>query len=333
MSATARRDPPAAVAIAVAAAGLAAAMWLAVQLGTERTSLLRALRDPASLDARIVVGARLPRVALAAVAGAGLSAVGTAFQALLRNPLAEPYVLGVSGGAALGATLALLSGAGAIAAGAALVPFAAMGGGLAATAIVWTLARDARAPGGTTILLAGVIVNAMASALITFVKTLVTATKAQELLYWLTGFLDVPSPPALAAVAAYVAVGLAALALDAGRLNLLALGVEPAATLGVDVRALERRVFFAGSLIVGAIVSLTGLIGFVGLVVPHAARRLVGPDLRVLLPVSALAGGAALVACDLAARAAFAWLGTEPPVGAVTALVGGPVFLILLRRA
>jgi iron complex transport system permease protein len=129
-----------------------------------------------------------------------------------------------------------------------------------------------------------------------------------------------------------VAIGAAVLARDAGKLNLLSLGAEPATTLGLDVPALERRVFFASSLIVGAIVSLTGLIGFVGLVVPHVARRLVGPDQRLALPLSFLVGAGALVGCDLVARAAFVWLGTEPPVGAVTALLGGPVFLALLRR-
>ena len=166
--------------------------------------------------------------------------------------------------------------------------------------------------------------NAIASAAITFLKTLVSATKAQELLYWLMGFLDVPSGATLASVAVYVAIGGGILLADAGRLNLLALGDEPAQHLGIDVRALERRTFLVGSLVVGAIVSATGLIGFIGLIVPHALRRLFGPDARVLLPASFFAGGAVLVACDLFSRELFRWLHTEPPVGAVTALVGGP---------
>jgi iron complex transport system permease protein len=296
-------------------------------------SLARAFSDPSSLDRVIVLDARLPRVLLGVVAGGGLAVVGVAFQTVLRNPLAEPYVLGVSGGAALGATIAILAGiTSTTILGASLVPLAALLGGLGATAIVYWLARTSGVASGTSILLAGVVVNAIASAAITFLKTLVSATKAQELLFWLMGFLDVPSVASLAAVSAHVGIGFAILLADAGRLNLLALGDEPAQHLGVDVRAVERRTFFACSLVVGAIVSVTGLIGFVGLIVPHALRRLVGPDVRVTLPASFFAGGATLVLCDLLSRALFRWLHTEPPVGAVTAMVGGPLFLLLLRK-
>lgn len=301
--------------------------------GTQPVSLARALAEPGSLDRTIVLELRLPRVALAAVAGGGLAAVGVAFQAVLRNALAEPYVLGVSGGSALGATLAILAGlGGASALGQPVVPLAALACGMAATALVWTLARAAGRPSGTSILLAGVVVNAIASAAITFLKTLVSASKAQELLFWLMGFLELPRPAVLASVCVYSAIGVAILLRDAGRLNLLALGDEQAAHLGVDVRALQLRTFFACSLVVGAIVSATGLIGFVGLVVPHALRSLYGPDVRRLLPASLLGGAATLAACDLVARATFRVFHTEPPVGAVTALLGGPLFLALLRR-
>lgn len=322
--------------IAIAALSLAACMIAGVLLGTEPVSVARALEGP-GLDRTILVQLRLPRVALAALSGGGLAIVGAAFQALLRNPLAEPYVLGVSGGAALGAALAIALGLGAATfLGAALLPAAALAGGLGATLLVYGLARGARgAPdggGGATILLAGIMLNAVASALITFLKTLASPSRAQQLLRWLVGFIDLPSPAGLAAVALYVAGGCAVLCADAARLNLLSLGDEAAEALGLDVRALTRRVFFAASCVVGAIVSLTGLIGFVGLIVPHAARRFSGPDHRRLLPLSLVAGAALLVLCDLVARLAFRWLGTEPPVGAVTALLGGPAFLWLLRR-
>jgi iron complex transport system permease protein len=289
--------------------------------------------DASSLDHTIVFEARLPRVLLAAVAGGGLALVGVAFQAVLGNPLAEPYVLGVSGGAALGATLAIVAGlTGATLVGASIVPVAALVGGMGATALVYGVARAGGGMTRTSMLLAGVVVNAIASAAITLVKTLVAASQAQELLFWLMGFLDVPSATQLGFVTFYVAVGAVILLRDAGRLNLLALGDEGAMHLGVDVRTLERRTFLACSLVVGAVVSVTGLIGFVGLVVPHALRRLFGPDARTLLPASLVAGGGVLVLCDLVSRALFRWLHTEPPVGAVTALVGGPVFLVLLRR-
>jgi iron complex transport system permease protein len=317
----------------LAAAFLLLAMAVAVRFGTEPVSLLRAVTDASSLDRTIVFEARLPRVLLAAVAGGGLALVGVAFQAVLGNPLAEPYVLGVSGGAALGATLAIALGlTGTTLLGASIVPVAALLGGMGATAIVYGVARAGGGMTRTSMLLAGVVVNAIASAAITLVKTLVTASHAQQLLFWLMGFLDVPSGAQLGFVACYVALGAAILLRDAGRLNLLALGDEGAAHLGVDVKALERRTFLACSLVVGAVVSVTGLIGFVGLVVPHALRRLFGPDARTLLPASLFAGAGVLVVCDLGSRALFRWLHTEPPVGAVTALVGGPVFLVLLRR-
>lgn len=312
---------------------LVLAMVVAVLMGAQPISLSRALSDPSSLDHTIVFDARVPRVLLGAVAGAGLAGVGLAFQAVLRNPLAEPYVLGVSGGSALGATVAILLGlTGTTLLGASIVPLAALLGGVAATSLVYALVRATSDTTGTSILLAGVVVNAIASAAIAFLKTLVSASKAQELLFWLMGFLDVPSRASLAFVTLYTFVGVGILLRDAGRLNLLALGDETAESLGLDVRALERRTFFACSIVVGAIVSVTGLIGFVGLIVPHAVRRLVGPDVRVALPISLLLGAAVLVTCDLVSRSLFNWLGTEPPVGSVTALVGGPLFLLLLRR-
>lgn len=312
---------------------LATSIYLALAFGTESVSISRALSDPSSLDHAIVIGVRLPRILLACVAGAGLAIVGTSLQSIVRNPLAEPYVLGVSGGAALGATLAIATGLTFSSLWSqSLVSVAAFLGGSLATVAVYTLARGVRGLYTTNLLLAGVVVNAIASALITLIKTIVSASKAQELLFWLMGFIGVPSYGSLSCAAFLVAGGAFVLLLDAGRLNLLALGDESAEHLGVDVRALERRTLLASSLVIGSIVSLTGLIGFVGLIVPHALRRLVGPDARTLAPLSLLLGASVLVVCDLASRAAFSMLHTELPVGALTALVGGPLFLMLLRK-
>lgn len=319
--------------LALSALALALAIVLGVSFGTDPVSLSRALSDASSIDHDVIFEVRLPRVLLGALAGAGLSLVGVALQALLRNPLAEPYVLGVSGGCALGATLGILFGLeSATVLGASLVPITALAGGMGATALVHAFAAAAPGSRATSVLLAGVIVNAIASAAITFVKTLVSQSKAQELLFWLMGFLDVPSRASLVALAIYVALGGAALFAEAARLNVLSLGDQAAEHLGVRVRGVEIRTLFACSLVVGATVSATGLIGFVGLIVPHVLRRVLGPDVRVLMPAAIGAGGATLVVCDLASRAAFRWIGTEPPVGAVTALVGGPLFLFLLRR-
>ncbi len=318
---------------AIASVALLFGLGLAVLFGTEDVSLAKALAGP-GLDRVILFDVRAPRVALAALSGGALSLVGAAYQGLLRNPLAEPFVLGVSGGSALGASIAIVLGIGALSTwGAALVPLAAFAGGLGATALVYFIAQSAKAgKSGTTMLLAGILVNAIASALVTFLKALVTPSTGQALLRWLTGFVDLPSVTVLLTTTVYVAAGSLWLLRDAGRLNVLALGDEAASSLGVDVPKLEKRVFLAASLVVGAIVSVTGLIGFVGLVVPHAVRRFVGADQRAVLPLSFVVGALGLVACDLASRLLFRPLGTELPVGAVTAMIGGPIFLVILRQ-
>jgi len=319
--------------IAIGVVGLVASIALGLAIGSGHASLWTALRDASSSDRDVVFTMRLPRVVLGAIAGGGLAAVGVAFQAVLRNPLAEPYVLGVSGGAALGATIAILLGlAGTTFWGASCVPLVALACGFGATMLVYGLARSSDRPSSESMLLAGIVVNAIAAAAITFMKTLVSANKAQELLFWLMGFLDVQSPMVIAFVALYVAVGLAMLLADAARLNVLALGDDAATHLGIDVGRLELRVFVACSLVTGAIVSATGLIGFVGLIVPHALRRVVGPDARRLLPASVLGGASMLVVCDAASRGLYHLLDTAPPVGAITALVGGPLFVVLMRR-
>jgi iron complex transport system permease protein len=319
----------------IALAACALALGIAVSFGIAFGSGSASLADLFAGGTRahdVIVGYRLPRVLLGVVTGAGLAAVGAAFQTVLRNPLAEPYVLGVSGGSALGATIAIALGLGGLGLfGAAGVPAAAFLGGAAATAVVWGLVRSGQAA-GASILLAGVVVNSIAGACMMLIEALADPGKVQSVVWWLMGYLDVPSWGQLAFVSGYVASGLTVLLFDAGRMNLLSLGDEPAASLGVDVRSLERRTFFACTAVVGAVVSATGLIGFVGLVVPQAMRRVLGPDLRVVLPASALAGGATLVACDLLVRMLAQRVHTELPVGAVTALVGGPVFLILLGR-
>ncbi len=321
-------------AFGLAAGALVVAVVLAVLFGSDGVALADALAGRGHARA-ILFEVRLPTAILAAVSGAGLAGAGVAFQALLRNPLAEPYVLGVSGGAAVGATTVIALGLGVTTIlGAALTPLAAFAGGLAATALVYAIARPAaRGASGATMLLAGVMVNSIAAALITVGKVLVPPSRAKDMLRWLVGFVELPTPTALAVTCVYVGVGLAVLIADAPSLNLLALGDETAASLGVDVPRLERRVLLATSLAVGAIVSMTGLIGFIGLVVPHALRRRVGPDHRRLLPLGCVVGATMLVLCDLASRLAFGWFDTKLPVGAVTALVGGPLFLWLLMRA
>jgi len=330
----------AAIALLALAPLVAIAVGVGLSLGAGRLSLTAALRgiEP---DATVLFRLRVPRVVLAAIVGAGLSVAGVALQALLRNPLADPFVFGLSGGAAIGAAVSVavtgtsLGVAGASAAGwIGLLPtqFAAVLGSLAAALLVFTLGRARGRLHPERALLVGVVFNSFASAVVIALESVLAPEKTQAVLLWLAGTLGYEPQPVLVAAGAVVLVAVAILTALAGRLNLLALGDEGAAALGVDVEATRLLSFFAASAAVGAAVALTGLVGFVGLVVPHAVRLVAGPDHRVVLPASALGGAAFLVLADAIARVLFRGLGTEPPVGAVTALLGAPLFVLLLRR-
>jgi len=330
----------AAIALLVLAPLVAVAIAVGLSLGAGTLSLGAALRG-VEPDATVLFRLRIPRVVLAAIVGAGLSVAGVALQALLRNPLADPFVFGLSGGAAIGAALSVaitgttLGVAGVSAAGwIGLLPtqFAAVLGSLAAAVLVFTLGRARGRLHPERALLVGVVFNSFASALVIALEAVLAPEKTQAVLLWLAGTLGYEPEPVLFAAGAVVLVAAGILTALAGRLNLLALGDEGAAALGVDVEWTRLLSFFAASAAVGAAVALTGLVGFVGLVVPHAVRLVAGPDHRVVLPASALGGAAFLVLADAIARVLFRGLGTEPPVGAVTALLGAPLFVLLLRR-
>ncbi len=330
----------AAIALLALAPLVAIAVGVGLSLGAGSLSWTAALRG-VEPDATVLFRLRIPRVVLAAIVGAGLSVAGVALQALLRNPLADPFVFGLSGGAAIGAAVAVaftgtaLGVAGASAAGwLGLLPtqLAAVLGSLAAALLVFTLGRARGRLHPERALLVGVVFNSFASAVVIALESVLAPEKTQAVLLWLAGTLGYEPQPVLVAAGAVVLVAVAILTALAGRLNLLALGDEGAAALGVDVEATRLLSFFAASAAVGAAVALTGLVGFVGLVVPHAVRLVAGPDHRVVLPASALGGAAFLVLADAIARVLFRGLGTEPPVGAVTALLGAPLFVLLLRR-
>ena len=318
---------------------LAASCAAALLLGPQPVSLRAALAG-VEPDAAILFGLRVPRVLLGAMVGAGLATAGVALQALLRNPLAEPFVLGVSGGAALGGTAALAASAvigpatflGSLASSGTSVALGASVGAAASTALVFALGRIGGKLVPEAALLVGVVFNAFAAGVITVVKVMVPPEDAARLLYWLMGAVGYADPGTLVAGAVLLGVAVAVLVALSAQLNLLSLGDDEAASLGVEVGRARGAVFLAASLATGAAVALAGLVGFVGLIVPHLLRRLFGPDHRVLLPASALFGAAFLVLADAAARLAFLPLGSEPPVGALTALLGGPLFLWLLRR-
>ena len=284
-----------------------------------------------NLDAQIFFVARLPRVIAGAMVGSALAASGVIFQALLRNALATPFTLGVSAGAALGAILALTFDLPSGVAGFSAVPIASFAGALGAVAIVYALARARRQGLSTNVLLlAGVTLNAFFSALILFVQYAADFTQAYRTIRWLMGDLDVGSFAPIVAALPLVVVALGIFAFLPRSLNLLSVGADTAATRGVDVGQTQRLAFFSASLATAAAVSLAGPIGFVGIVVPHLVRLMVGVDHRIVLPASALFGAAFLIGCDLIARTVLAPV--EVPVGVVTAMVGGPFFLWLLVR-
>jgi iron complex transport system permease protein len=280
---------------------------------------------PAAESARLVASLRAPRVALAALVGACLALAGAALQALLKNPLADPFLIGTSGGAATGAALASLLGASPL-----LSPGAAFAGAVVSSVAVAALARRGGRLDLQRLLLAGLIANAFFSAVLLGVFSLASVETARTMLFWMMGSLADASFRKPIALLPYAAVGGAALVAFASRLNLFAVGEENAAALGVDTERAKAIVFLSASLLTGAAVAFAGVIGFVGLLVPHAGRALVGNDQRVLLPFSGILGAALLVAADAVSRAAAA--PSELPIGAVTAAIGAPLFAWLLLR-
>ncbi|OBB42913.1 iron ABC transporter permease [Mycobacterium sp. 852002-51961_SCH5331710] len=278
--------------------------------------------------ASIVLDARLPRVALAAVIGAGLAACGMVLQAVVRNPLADPMLLGVSSGASVGAVAILVAGAGA---GLFVLPSAAFIGALIALAAVYFLARTGGRMTTLRLILAGVAVAEVLSAVASLlIVTSDDPHKAQAAVRWMLGGLGGATWSMVWMPAAIVAVGTAALLAVTRPLNLLYTGEEAAAALGLDVHRFRAAMFVVVALMVGAMVAVSGAIGFVGLVMPHIVRMLVGADHRRALPATVLLGASFLIACDIAARTVAA--PEELPVGVLTALVGGPYFLWLMRR-
>jgi len=297
---------------------------LVLSLG--RVAIGRSAELPSQFQV-IVFGLRLPRIILAIFVGAALSVAGAGFQALLRNPLADPYVLGVSSGAALGAILSLI-----LAPEIPLVtPAAAFAGAALTITAVYFLGRREGQLDGSTLLLGGIITASFLSAVIMFLMTTLAGRDLRGMAFWLMGDLSTPLPEELRWVFGVgLAVGISAIYSTAADLNLLLGGENEAIHLGVDVRRVKLVVYLAASVLTGLAVSVSGAIGYVGLLVPHAMRWLVGSDYRVLIPASALGGAIAVVLADTLARTIAA--PTELPVGAMTALAGAPVFIYLLRR-
>ena len=320
-------------------AGLMAAFVLALSVGTvhvgwsEIVAMLAGKLFPIPVSwseahETIVLRLRLPRALLAGIVGAALALAGAGFQAISRNPLADPYILGVSSGAAFGVVVGVVTG---LAAGGAFLflPLFGFFGALAAAVAVYTIASiDGRLP-VQTLLLAGVVVSLFFASAIMLASALIQAQELQGVVFYLMGHLRVASYPAIGAVVACLLIGAALIYSQVLPLNLLSAGEEAAAQLGVEPERVKRIIFVACSLVTGAAVSASGSIAFVGLMVPHAVRLWLGPDNRLVIPASFLGGAIFLILADVVARTVAA--PTEIPVGAITAFLGAPFFAYLLR--
>lgn len=324
-----------AAAVALASGAFPTTLWqVAARLPG---ALAHLFSSPSSADQLTLVIAeiRLPRLILGVLTGAGLALCGALMQGLFRNPLADPGLLGVSAGAALGAVAAIVLGGAWLgklpdAAAAWLLPGAAVAGGWACLLVVYRLAAAGGRTDIATMLLAGIAVNAIAGAAIGLLSYIADDAQLRDLIFWSLGSLQITDWRKLAVAALIVAPALVVLPRFAAALNANLLGEREAGHLGIDMERVKRRLIVGVALVVGVAVSLTGIIGFVGLVVPHLLRLVIGPDHRILLPASALFGAALLVAADIVARAVIA--PAEIPIGIITALLGGPFFLWLLVR-
>lgn len=314
--------------LAVALLVSAAAGVLVGAVAIAPGDVLAALLGANDISGTIIRELRLPRVLGAALVGGALAAAGALLQGMLRNPLADPFVTGTSAGASLGAVIAVALGLEPV-----LVPLAAFGGAIGAIALVWRLARLGGRTTVLTVLLAGVVLTSFAGALVTLilVSSDRLALRLRAVLGWLQGGISVISWSELAVAAVVVAVGVIGALLLAPRIDAYAFGEETAAALGVDLDRTTAAVLATTALLTGAAVAIAGLIGFVGLVIPHALRFLLGATHRRLIVASIPAGAMALVLADLGARTALA--PAELPVGVITGLVGAPFFLALLVRS
>ena len=312
-----------------------ATLCVTPMIGSTRINLMNALSGGVhannNLDANILFQVRLPRILLGALAGAALSVAGAIFQALLRNDLAAPFTLGVSSGAALGAVIAIVFNLNMIILGFPMVALFSFLGALGAVFLVFSLVRTRHGEFPTGILLlAGVTANFFFAAMVMFLHYISDFSQSFRILRWLMGGLDITDYQTVFSIAPMVFLGIGLLGYVSRDLNLISTGIHSATSRGVNVPRIQKNGFITASLITGTVVSITGPIGFVGLIVPHTVRLIVGSDLRILIPASMLFGASFLIVCDTVARTLIA--PTEIPGGIITAMLGGPFFVWLLKR-
>ena len=310
---------------------LLAVMMLCALVGTQKISLARVFAGSGdNIDYTIFIRVRLARAVLAAIVGAALACSGVVFQGLLRNPLADPYILGISSGAGLGAIVAVISGFSWTLWGRSPIAVFAFAGALGTVWLVWLIGRLAGRSNVTGLLLAGVVVNAFFSAMIMFLTSVAKSDQVFSTIFWLMGNMTEEDFLVLWLSGGCVIVGIITLFYISPQLNVISFGEGDARSMGVNTSAVQTVAFAVAAAITAVAVSLSGLVGFVGLVVPHGVRLVFGPDHRQLLPLSAIVGAIFLVAADTLARIVVA--PAQLPVGVVTAIVGGPFFLVLLIK-
>jgi iron complex transport system permease protein len=285
--------------------------------------------DVSYVKETIIIQIRMPRILAGALVGAALAAAGVAYQGIFRNPMADPYVLGVSAGAAVGASLAIVLGIGFTLLGLSTVPISAFAGSLIAVFVVYNISRVGSRVPVTTLLLSGIAVGIFLSAIVAILQV-IAGERLRMIVFWLMGGFSYIEWKDVWATLPLICLGTAAIYFYARDLNLLALGEETAQHLGVDVERVKKLLLVFGSLVTAAAVSISGLIGFIGLMIPHITRIMIGPDHRILLPTSIIVGASFLVICDAVARVIVSPV--ELPVGVITALSGGPFFIYLLRK-
>ena len=324
-----------AIRVVICLAVLGVVMCLCAFVGTQKISLQKVFAGPGevpgeNIDYEIFVGVRLPRVILAALVGAALACSGVILQAILRNPLADPYILGISSGAGLGVIIAVLSGVTWTFWGGSPIAVFAFAGALGTVWLVWCIGHFTGKSQVTSLLLAGVVINAFFSAVIMFLTSIAKSEQVYSTIFWLMGNITEKSLSVLWVSAGCILAGIIVLFTISHKLNILTLGQEEAKGLGVDPTKIRIIAFGFAAFITAIAVSLSGLVGFVGLIIPHGVRLVFGPDHRQLLPISGIIGSAFLVTADTLARTIVA--PAQLPVGIITAIVGGPFFLVLLAK-
>jgi len=296
----------------------------AVLLGITKGSVKLTLAELLLQENRYIVYLRMARILMACLAGSGLAVSGIALQAILKNSLAEPYILGTSSGAGLGAVLAIVIGMSRV-----FIPVTAFVGAILAIVLVYNLARQGNKVGVQSLILSGVIVSISLSAIIVYLVSMSSNEALHGMMWWLWGNLQVYDLKLLVIVGIVVTLGIIAIFILAQDLNAISIGEEEAMHLGINTQTVKKLLFFITSMITASLVSICGIIGFVGLIIPHMMRFVVGPNHKVLIPTTCIAAAIFMIMCDMFSRTIFSPL--EIPIGVITAVIGAPVFIILLR--